>query len=195
MTRDIGISDEELARWASEHLWYEITTLDYAKRLLVAGPHGQLDNLALESFVIHARCLNDFLWRDPSGKRPDDLFAVDFCPDGAWEIARSGISQSTLAEIRRDRRFGGEVMHLTRRRIAGSGEEKQWPVGQVHAEIVNALSAFGGVALPELLGTDLRDRLMSLPKLGGSETRIPKATGTTAGTALYDPASISDPRI
>jgi len=189
VTRDTGMTNDELAAWAAEHLWYEITTLDYATRLLAAGPHGQLDNLALESFVVHARCLNDFLWRDPSGKNADDLFATDFCPEGEWEALRSKLTQYALARIRADRRFGGEVMHLTRRRISGSGSDKQWPVGQVHAEIMSALSVFGGVALPERLGKGLRAELVSIAVGPVTRLKVPKAKGTAAGTAPYYPES------
>lgn len=181
----LQMDDEQLREWADEHLRYEVENLVYSAKILAAGPQGLLDNLALESFLVHARCLNDFLWHDPSNHHTklDDVFALDFCDELLWKEERKAIAQVYLDQARDQKRFGGEIMHLTTRRIAGFGEGKEWPFQGITREILLALEAFAQVAPEPKLPPGLRSILLggkSQP-LGGLDL-VP--TRFTAGTAV-----------
>jgi hypothetical protein len=156
----------ELRSWASEHLMYEVDSLVYATVELGKTPEGRIENALLESFAVHARCLNDFLWHDRRKSKPRDAFAADFCRPGAWEKTRDALPQDALGEVRRRRRFGREVMHLTYDRIDGDGEaygeEKEWPCGVVLLELATALGAFAKLALGDRLDDQTRATLSGL---------------------------------
>lgn len=172
--------------WAEEHLLYEVATLKYATEALGGGPEDMEEYAYLESFLVHARCLNDFLWRDRNPNHPHDAFAADFCAPGEWEKVRAGLPQATLAEIRKRRRFGLEVMHLSYERRGGYGEHKKWPCGKVFVEIALALTKFALLALPEALDEKTRSRLEGLlgelPH-GDTDRLIGGPTGVNAAIA------------
>jgi len=143
---------------------YEVTTLVYATveiGNLPDEPSAQ-ENVLLESFAVHARCLDHFLWRGRDRKERD-AFAADFCAPGDWERQRNGLVRSALDEIENGRRFGREVMHLTYDRIDGYGDSKEWPCGEATLEIAVALERFAPTALPDRLDDETRDFLASLP--------------------------------
>jgi hypothetical protein len=74
-------TNEELKK-AYEHVKYEIDTLDSAFRFLQLGQNNLgyvLNNLALESFLIHVRLLVDFLYQtERNGHQKEDIIASDF---------------------------------------------------------------------------------------------------------------------
>jgi len=158
------MSVDRLLRWADEHLMYEVDTLVYATLQLGerTEKRSARENTLLDSFAIHARCLNDFLWHDRNDKKPRDAFATDFCAPGDWQSVRDGLPQAALEDVRKRRRFGREVMHLTYDRIDGEGEEKLWPCGRVLLEITGALREFATMALARRLGEKTREALLEL---------------------------------
>lgn len=154
--------EEELRAWADEHLMYEVAAIKYAVEQLAREPKGMEQWCLLESFLVHARCLNDFLWRNRSHQQPDDAFAADFCAPGVWNDVRRDLPQTALTEIRQRKRFGREVMHLSYERPSGFGEHKQWPCGRVFAEIAAAMARFAVVAEPSSLNEPTRNRFRHL---------------------------------
>jgi hypothetical protein len=111
---------------------YEVDTLVYATAELGQKPEKRSgrENALLESFAVHARCLNDFLWHDRSDRIQRDAFAADFCAPGDWERVREDLPQAALVEIRSGRRFGREIMHLTYDRIDGEGKIRSGPAAK-----------------------------------------------------------------
>lgn len=61
----------ELRSWASEHLMYEVDHSSYATVEFGKAPEGRIEDALLESFAVHARCLNDFLWHDGRKSKPE----------------------------------------------------------------------------------------------------------------------------
>jgi hypothetical protein len=143
---------------------YEVDTLVYATAELGQKPEKRSgrENALLESFAVHARCLNDFLWHDRNDRLQRDAFAADFCAPGDWERVREDLSQAALSEIRSGRRFGREIMHLTYDRIDGEGKDKEWPCGRVLIEIAGALKEFASMSLAGRLDEQTRGRLLDL---------------------------------
>lgn len=182
------ISPDRLREWAKEHLMYEVSTLVYATVELGNAPEQRSarENTLLESFAVHARCLNDFLWHDRSDKKPRDAFAADFCAPGDWERVRDDLPQTALDDVRTKRRFGREIMHLTYDRIDGDGEDKRWPCGAVVLEVAGALREFATRSLDDRLDAESRESLFGLretlePASGGSlaDLHIGFITGAT----------------
>jgi len=185
------MSDAELREWAAEHLYYEASTLEAAARALKPRPKGPMESLFLQSFVVNARCLDGFLWGGRGRRFPDDMFAPDFCEGGKWEATRVDCPQAGLRAARD--RWGREVMHLTRNRISGYGEQKQWNCGLVFSELATALMKFTELAGEETLDAKTRDYLRGLPGVVFSLGVVGGATGAalTAGTAIFDPKIVA----
>jgi hypothetical protein len=158
------ISPDRLREWAEEHLMYEVSTLVYATAELGNTPEQRSarENTLLESFAVHTRCLNDFLWHDRRDRKPRDAFAADFCSPGDWERVRDDLPQAALNDVRERRRFGREIMHLTYDRINGDGEDKRWPCGAVVLEVAGALREFATRSLADRLDPESRETLLGL---------------------------------
>lgn len=50
-------------------------------------PPDPESNALLDSFVVHVRCLRDFLWRARGDGYRTDAFAADFCEADDWRPA------------------------------------------------------------------------------------------------------------
>ena len=191
------LTPERLRDWAKEHLIYEVTTLVYATVELGNLPTERTarENTLLESFGVHSRCLDHFLWRDRIDKQPRDAFAIDFCAPGDWERARGELAQTALEDVRRRKRFGREIMHLTYDRIDGEGENKKWPCGEATLEIAVALKEFASIALADRLHEDTREFLLTLagslsPKSDTPADLVPKTPiHMLVGATAMDPQS------
>ncbi len=152
--------DLYLASWAKEHLVYEVDMLVFClERLAEVQPESLEGNLALESFAVHARCLFEFLWGKPNINHGNDAFASDF--SDKWNGRRDAVPRH-LAEVKKHKRFGQEVFHLTYNRISGSDEEKIWLCGEMAMEIAKALKLFAELARPNALDEGTRARLASV---------------------------------
>ena len=92
-------------------------------------------NLELESFIIHARCLDEFF--ASKSTQPDTMWATDFIP--GFSIA--GMDGADL------RRMHGEVAHLTYRRKK-AGNRGEWAINNVGGPILKASLKF----LNEIMG-------------------------------------------
>lgn len=95
-------------------------------------------NALLESFLLHSRCIINFLY--PEKPRADDVIADDFFSNP--KILRSAlpISLSCAKDVRF--RTGKEIAHLTYSRLNITPAQKQWNIGKIHDEITSALEIF-----------------------------------------------------
>lgn len=94
---------------------YEVTMLVYVAAEIgnqpdEASPSG---NALLESFAVHARCLDHFLWRDRD-RKPRDAFATDFCGPGDWERERDGLKRRRWTRCKLERFIGQRPCDLAR---------------------------------------------------------------------------------
>jgi hypothetical protein len=131
---------EELKE-VSGHLHYEIAMLMSLAQGLASGIAGQgtIANALIESFVVHLRCVLDFLYAS-SKRRDDDVVAQDYFDEPAtWETLRPAIS-TKLSKARN--RAGKEMAHLTYARLEVTPEAKPWPFVELTSEISEVLGIF-----------------------------------------------------
>jgi hypothetical protein len=179
------LSDADLTRWAREHLVYEGRMLAFAAMRLAERegvPRDPESNVLLESFIVHVRCLRDFLWGKRWKSQPKDAFAFDFCEPGKWERQRP-VEPPALVEIGTRRRAGREVVHLTYHRLTIHAESKDWDYGEIYADLADALDQFAQLALPSRLDQNTQDALQDLSKHTAEVGPASVATGAAYGLA------------
>jgi len=160
---------------ASEHLGYEIDMFFHTGALLVSKEysggdggvlfpttsiHFALDenkvalirNALIESFLIHARSLVDFFYRDNPWE--DDLIAEQYIE--GWKDIRPSIPEQ-LATLRR--RVGKEIAHLTSVRTE---DGKPWPYQALAKEMLGLISPFMEKVPDEMLSQDWQQRRLVL---------------------------------
>jgi hypothetical protein len=99
---------------------------------------GALNNAALESFILHARVLLDFLYAEKP--QPDDVIAEDYFNElSQWQTVRPEKTK-TLKVIHK--RVGKEVAHLTYARLEVTAVAKEWQFIQIAKEINAVFDAF-----------------------------------------------------
>lgn len=114
----------------------------------IVGEGSVIANALLESFTIHARALQEFLYAERA--QPDDVIAEDFfVSPNVWRDARSE-PPSVLEWVRR--RVGKEVAHLTYARLVVTPEEKPWPFLEIAQAYDAAVQKFIGLVPRNLLG-------------------------------------------
>lgn len=190
-------SNEELRRWAHEHLTYEAGMLVHAVRKAADESLSDPDrNAFIESFAVHVRCLRDFLWADNRGQ-PQDALASDFCAEGVWEKERGELPDA-LNEIEGNRnRIGREIVHLTYHRLDIEAESKSWDMSALLGEIADGLARFGDVAESDRLADDTREALALMrqvvPKDPDAETlRITSnLPGVSGATQMIQPGQVT----
>lgn len=111
---------------------------------------GSLDSLEanamLESFLLHARCLFDFIY-PPTTVRSDDVIADDFFDNTA--TFRNKLPQSLPMSNYLKSRTGKEVAHLTYGRLSVTPTQKIWNIGEVHDQLAEAIVVFFECLTPE----------------------------------------------
>lgn len=131
---------------ASEHLHYEFWMMQQLPRMYAMAdqelsrtqePHADVRiraNAFLESFLIHARVLMDFMY--PDNPRPDDVLAEEFfdVPD-EWTSIRKPFDKLSDELQKVKGRVGKEVAHLTYARNEITFEMKQWEFGIIAREL------------------------------------------------------------
>lgn len=180
------LSDTELAAWAGEHLVYEGRMLAFAAVRLAERdglPPAPDSNALLECFIVHVRCLHDFLWHHRRVDQPMDAFAGDFCADGEWEASRPPVPPA-LTAVRNRHRPGREMAHLSYHRGTIDAESKAWKVGELYEEIAHALATLTTVALPSRLDEATRAALADLTAHTPTVGTPSVATGATYGVAI-----------
>ncbi len=112
-------------------------------------------NMALETFLLHARNLREFFYND--NKRYDtDARAWDFLEEkNLWQKLRPAEMESMI-EIRE--RAGKELAHLSYKRIYGTPPEKSWNTGETLGDLLKVVGIFLEHLSPKYFG----DRLQNL---------------------------------
>ena len=91
-----------------------------------------IHNALLESSLIHARNLVDFLY--PENSRDNDVVAYDFFGDSSAAYRKNREPQTKLLKMV-PRRVNKEVAHLTYDRLGKAPEQKAWPAMKIAVEI------------------------------------------------------------
>lgn len=98
-----------------------------------------LVNVMLESFLVHARAIIDFLYLDKSNY-DDDIFAADyFSKPGEWKKLRG--EKTTLIKETKTR-ANKMLAHISLYRRAVTPEAKGWEVVRIAGEIDRVLQVF-----------------------------------------------------
>ena len=111
----------------------------------------------IESFAMHARVLEAFLWDKRRKAYPDDGLAIDFFDDGVWESIRGRVQRSALDNLRA--RAGHEIAHLSYKRVNKPETVRQWKFDVIAGVIGNAFRLFLENVDPDLLCADFESRL------------------------------------
>jgi|SRR3989344_7061650 len=150
-------SDKKLKEYSEEHIFYEVQMLIKTRdHFPIAAKAGWIQKMtAIESFVIHLRCLITFLY--PTSKRFDrDVRAEDFFSDpSGWNDTKPELPLSLKKARERANR---EVGHLTEDRKGIGDPEKEWPINQLADEIIPILKFFCSSAD----GNKLSEKVMTL---------------------------------
>lgn len=154
---------EELRNF-SEHLLYELQMLfRLADRLRahtdeVEELPWEVEMACIESFAIHMRALEQFVWGDPKGDRfPDDAYASDYFPAGEWAELRGRVQRSAIDGL--TARTGHEVAHLSYKRSTISSEERTWPFDVIAGVIGRAFRLFLENVSQDVVADDFEKRL------------------------------------
>lgn len=188
------LADDDLARWAREHLVYEGRMLAFAAVRLAERqglPRDPESNALLESFVVHVRCLRDFLWGRRRDRQPHDAFAVDFCAPGEWERVRGDVPG--LLGGRLLHRAGREVVHLTYHRFSVDAASKDWDCGEIFDMIASSLERLAITAMPTRMDGVTRTALGELWEHQPGAGTASVATGAAYGLAFHG-GTIAFPR-
>lgn len=140
-------TDAYLLAYSGEHMAYEVDMFFFAVEvrrhpsfssvLKVSATPRRVNNVSIESFVVHFRNVIDFLYND--NPRPTDIVASDFYDSTIWESVRPRMT-GTLDSARR--RANKELAHLTTDRIPGGPPEKIWDFDGLANELRPILRSF-----------------------------------------------------
>jgi hypothetical protein len=153
---------EEL-RGMSADLLYELQMLFLMADRLRRHQNGDLvlpediTMACIESFAIHARVLEAFLWNAPRRAYPDDALAIDFFEDGEWETIRDRVQRSELDDLRS--RAGHEIAHLSYKRVNKPEAARQWKFDVIAGVIGHAFRLFLENVAQGFLCDDFEERL------------------------------------
>lgn len=134
------VDQESLKKIAYEHISYEIQMFTATIARLHKGELDQDEhNAILESFLIHARCLLDFLYQTEK-PRKDDVVATDFFENPAELQSKLPPLPPVSSFLKQ--RTGKEIAHLTYGRLDITKEQKQWKIGDIHDQLAMAMAIF-----------------------------------------------------
>lgn len=106
---------------------------------------GYQQNSYLESFLIHARGLWEFFYRDrPAAEDKQDALAVRYFPSGVWERARPN-EENLSRLIALPDGVAREIAHLSWRRLRNRGGKTTWDVPGILSEIRSVMAVFRDV--------------------------------------------------
>lgn len=153
---------EEL-RGISADLLYELQMLFLMADRLRRHQNGDLvlpediKMACIDSFAIHARGVEAFVWDSPRKAYPDDALAIDFFEDREWESIRERVQRLALDDLRD--RAGHEVAHLSFRRVNKPEAARQWKFDVIAGVIGNAFRLFLENVASDLLCDGFEERL------------------------------------
>jgi len=137
-------SDEFLYNYSGDHVFYEVDLFLDLTGLIAQGRIGSsdsnatriLNNVVLESAVLHLRNLLEFLYCEKPQRT--DVVADDFL-DEKWTTVRPGL---TSALKRARHRSNKELAHLTSSRIAQGQGGRGWDIPALANDLVAVLQVF-----------------------------------------------------
>ena len=150
-----NMSPAELTTYSDDHLHYELWMLYETADEILHNPDFDRKpvhlNMAVESFLVHARVLATFFY--PEANLKTDVGADHFVRNvGAWEAAR-GIASAELIDVKK--RSAKEIAHLTTGRQP-DGPDKRWKPGSVLRAMEKPLAVFLAEADSTRLGPKFR---------------------------------------
>lgn len=156
------LSDVDLARYADEHMYYEIEMFFAAGNLVGSGSVDQrMQNAFVESFILHTRNLIMFFFY-PRKIRKYDVISDDFFTNPkAWKLVRPRMSATIKTALDRADK---ELAHLTTQRISGSPAVKNWDANQVTTALIPVIEKFVDGADPHRLPKSTADKIGDLLK-------------------------------
>jgi hypothetical protein len=149
MTRNrTKLPKENLIKFSYEHLYYEIWMLYRICDILINGVADKcIENALLESHIMHARIILDFLY----GKvRYDDDARIEDYMDNVSEWQSMLPPKDTLLE-QIYQRGHKEIVHLSYKRLEVAPDKKQWEFYKITKAIMQRVNLFLDKANPELL--------------------------------------------
>lgn len=142
-----------------EHIRYERNMLDHAARSVedtfplinISEDYKALYFSSLESFLIHARNLRDFLYKtERENAKPSDVLARDFFSDPAeWHRMRPISNNLNHIANGLNLRVGRYVVHLSYDRIKPTPDLSSWDIGSIFKEVDLALGVWKQLAEAE----------------------------------------------
>lgn len=129
----------------SEHLLYEIEMLEHCTSRIRSLLRNQDVNtftekdryVFLESFLLHARTLYEFLFTRKGKDDKNALRANDFMEDDSYDIP-----SSRVALIRMKHMIDTRLVHLSQHRLSVKESDTDWDVGFIFNEIYQQLLEF-----------------------------------------------------
>jgi hypothetical protein len=167
---------QEALQEASYHVHYERKSLQYlCSRLVDNPPDGGFDYAAvMDSFLVHARTLNHFLYGadravrlcNPGIVNPKDVIAEDFFrPTAAWQKRMGGrLTEQEIKDINL------QVAHLSYSRTRKLRDD--YPYQDICDRLIGTLEQFVKDAPPANLCEELRKDYPIYPYLGRRSFRI-----------------------
>jgi hypothetical protein len=145
-------------------------------------------NAMLESMLIHARAIADFLYKPaPSAERiearrkrgkaskSEDRFADHWFDDpNPWRKAR-GRRPKVLRTAALAERVGREIAHLTSYRAGLAEKGPDWPFFEVYTSLATPLETFARMVEPALVCHDFRERVEAADSFRQPKAHVPRA--------------------
>ncbi|MFV2043982.1 MAG: hypothetical protein ACC700_12210 [Anaerolineales bacterium] len=165
-----SLSDEELTKYADEHIFYEIDMLAWTASFLIAMKHSNpsgplataVSNSFLDAFAVHARNLVDFLYkRDSESDQETDIVVQDYVDGSKLEGV---LPEMTSALGLVNRKANKQVAHLTIERLVEfETQGKEWKFGQIAVDIMSALNAISHLFPPAVTSEAFRQMIIRPP--------------------------------
>jgi len=154
-------SDEFLYGYSGDHVFYEVDLFLDLASLIAQGRIGSsdsdaariLNNVVLESAVLHLRNLLEFLYCEKP--RLTDVVAADFLDD-EWTTVRPDLTPSLEQAQRRSNK---ELAHLTSNRIAQGQDGRGWDIPALANDLVAVLRVFAREASKRRLHPIVAERI------------------------------------
>lgn len=124
---------------AEEHILCEFNMIQDAANVVsrAHGTNGLLENIALESFLLHIRQVRDFFYGVRKNKWPDDTFASDYASN--WESVQPDLPRVIKEH---EERLDRQLAHLSYARLRYKGKEKEWPVDEMATAMAEVVRVF-----------------------------------------------------
>jgi hypothetical protein len=164
------------------HIAYEVEMcVDAAVRcVLAAGPGGDdtARNAFLESALLHARCVFEFLDAKKRDRRDDDMIREDFGPPWKPAKGKEQEARTALHKVKPD--IDKHLAHLTWQRV-DDPETPSWTVLQVAQDVTTLARAWATHLTKAVEGDPMRSPIQLTSALDKAERALADAAARAAG--------------